>query len=157
MSTSSGTASQSFPPEVSYHTSFNYFLDEASFHDMSLKCVCSFSYQTESFHVSYHFPSIKAFASSSLLQNELKLECPCSNCSKARSYRNIRAPRRFVESPQICGIWGILLYFTVSSDLFSLEEFGYSLYGCVWTIFWISMRRLVQLSLSSDISGTSTI
>lgn len=52
----------SCPPEVSSaHTSFNYFLDEAFyvFHDMSLKVYVS--YQTESFHVSYHFPSIKAF------------------------------------------------------------------------------------------------
>lgn len=65
--------------------------------------------------------------------------------------------KSFVESPQICRIWGLLIYGSSAacSDLFSLEEFSYSLYGCCVfrTIFWISMRRLVQLSLSSDISG----
>lgn len=157
MSTTSGTATRSFPPEGSHHTSFNYFLDEASFHDMSLKCVCSFSYQTESFHVSYHFPSIKAFASSSLLQAKLSARMLLFELLESSLVPEHSSTKGLCRSPQICGIWGILIYFTASSDLFSLEEFGYSHYGCVWTIFWISMRRLVQLSLSSDISGTSTI
>lgn len=90
-------------------------------------------------------------------ETSLVLEWNVSGCSKAHLELILSSSKSFVESPQICRIWGLLIYGSSAacSDLFSLEEFSYSLYGCCVfrTIFWISMRRLVQLSLSSDISG----
>lgn len=93
--------------------------------------MCWFSYQTESFHVSCYFPSRKAFASSSLLQNELGARMLLFELLESSLVLEYSSTKVFVESPQICGIWGILIYFAASSDLFSLEEFGYSLYGCL--------------------------
>lgn len=118
-----GRSRESFPPRryrrLTHHLIISLRWSFIST-DMSLKCVlCTCSYQTRRelscFMQLFQHKSFR-------YEPSLQLERNSSICSKACSYWSFRAPRWFVESPQICGIWGILLYFTACSDTCSPQK-----------------------------------